>query len=90
MGREKGRYKVLFAVASFSGDFFFLLLRGGGNFSLNRFFSIPRHGASFGGGGGGGGSWFVSLLLLFIEALKSRLGRGGAGRCRPGQIVSRN
>lgn len=27
----------------------------------------------------------VSLLLLFIEALKSRLGRGGAGRCRPGQ-----
>lgn len=27
----------------------------------------------------------MSLLLLFIEALKSRLGRGGAGRCRPGQ-----
>lgn len=27
----------------------------------------------------------MSLLLLFMEALKSRLGRGGAGRCRPGQ-----
>lgn len=27
----------------------------------------------------------MSLLLLLIEALKSRLGRGGAGRCRPGQ-----
>lgn len=27
----------------------------------------------------------MSLLLLFIEASKSRLRRGGAGRCRPGQ-----
>lgn len=37
-GGKKGTYEILFAVAAFSGDFFFLLLRGGGNFSLNRFF----------------------------------------------------